>query len=141
MNAQIDPDRVREQGQRPSFADEVRGQTALPVDMTLAKLMRDVYDYDRNGRQEGVGAWKPMGDDELRQAGIDPTLLKNQSSGFLAVVYGDGQGRHVLAYSGTDEGKDWIPNITVDLFESEQRAINDRWVHELNSRHSNRVTL
>lgn len=41
----------------------------------------------------------------------------------------------------TDEGKDWIPNITVDLFESEQRVINDRWVHELNSRHSNRVTL
>lgn len=121
MNAQIDPDRVREQGQRPSFADEVRGQTALPVDMTLAKLMRDVYDYDRNGRQEGVGAWKPMGDDELRQAGIDPTLLKNQSSGFLAVVYGDGQGRHVLAYSGTDEGKDWLTNFGQGLgFETSQ---------------------
>lgn len=41
----------------------------------------------------------------------------------------------------TDEGKDWIPNITVDLFESEQRAINDRWVQELSSRYSNRVTL
>jgi oxygen-independent coproporphyrinogen-3 oxidase len=41
----------------------------------------------------------------------------------------------------TDLGKDWIPNITVDLFESEQRAINDKWVQQLDSRHSNRVTL
>lgn len=119
MNALIDPERLR--GERPSFADEVRGQTALPVDMTLAKLMRDVYDYDRNGRQEGVGAWKPMGEDELRQVGIDPTLLKNQSSGFLAVVYGDGQGRHVLAYSGTDEAKDWLTNFGQGLgFETSQ---------------------
>ena len=121
MNAQIDPDRLRDQGPRPSFADEVRGQNAQPVDMTLAKLMRDVYDYDRNGRQEGVGAWKPMGDDELRRAGIDPTLLKNQSSGFLAVIYGDGQGRHVLAYSGTDEAKDWLTNFGQGLgFETSQ---------------------
>jgi hypothetical protein len=119
MNALIDPERLH--GQRPSFADEVRGQTALPVDMTLAKLMRDVYDYDRNGRQEGVGAWKPMGEDELRQVGIDPTLLKNQSSGFLAVVYGDGQGRHVVAYSGTDEPKDWVTNLGQGLgFETSQ---------------------
>lgn len=119
MNALIDPERLH--GQRPSFADEVRGQTALPVDMTLAKLMRDVYDYDRNGRQEGVGAWKPMGEDELRQVGIDPTLLKNQSSGFLAVVYGDGQGRHVVAYSGTDEPKDWVTNFGQGLgFETSQ---------------------
>ena len=97
MNARIDPDRLQGQAQRPTFADEVRGQSALPVDMTLAKLMRDVYDYDRNGQQEGVGQWKPLGEDELRRNGIDPTLLKNQSSGFMAVIYGDGQGRHVLA--------------------------------------------
>lgn len=121
MNAQIDPDRVRGQAQRPSFADEVRGQGALPVDMTLAKLMRDVYDYDRSGSQEGVGPWKPLGEDELRKVGIDPTLLKNQSSGFLAVVYGDGQGRHVLAYSGTDEAKDWLTNFGQGLgFETSQ---------------------
>lgn len=119
MNARIDPQRGN--GQRPSFADEVRGQSALPVDMTLARLMRDVYDYDRNGRQEGVGAWKPLGEDELRRAGIDPSLLRNQGSGFLAVVYGDGQGRHVLAYSGTDENKDWLTNFGQGLgFETSQ---------------------
>jgi coproporphyrinogen III oxidase-like Fe-S oxidoreductase len=41
----------------------------------------------------------------------------------------------------TDHGKDWIPNITVDLFESEQRAINDKWIQQLDTRFSNRVTL
>lgn len=121
MNARIDQDRMGGQTQRPSFADEVRGHAAQPVDMTLAKLMRDVYDYDRNGRQEGVGQWKPLGEDELRSHGIDPTLLRNQSSGFLAVVYGDGQGRHVLAYSGTDEAKDWLTNFGQGLgFETSQ---------------------
>jgi len=41
----------------------------------------------------------------------------------------------------TEKGKDWIPNITVDLFEHEQRMINDAWVADLDSHYSNRVTL
>lgn len=41
----------------------------------------------------------------------------------------------------TDDGKDWIPNITVELFEDEQRAIGDEWVAKLSSHYSNRVTL
>jgi hypothetical protein len=128
MNAQIDPNSqqggapsLQTAAARPSFADEVRGTAPQQVDLTLAKLMRDVYDYDRNGQQEGVDRWKPLGADELRSAGVDPTLLKNESSGFLAVVYGDGQGRHVLAYSGTDEAKDWATNLGQGLgFETSQ---------------------
>ncbi|SFP56771.1 oxygen-independent coproporphyrinogen-3 oxidase [Bradyrhizobium sp. Ghvi] len=46
---------------------------------------------------------------------------------------------HTIAI--TEDGKDWIPNITVDLFEREQRTINDKWVQQLASRFSNRVTL
>jgi coproporphyrinogen III oxidase-like Fe-S oxidoreductase len=41
----------------------------------------------------------------------------------------------------TEDGKDWIPNITVDLFEDEQREIGDMWLEQLNSHYSNRVTL
>ena len=128
MSAQIDPN--SQQGSvaptptpnsRRSFADEVRGTAPQQVDLTLAKLMRDVYDYDRNGQQEGVDQWKPLGADELRRVGIDPTLLKSESSGFLAVIYGDGQGRHVVAYSGTDETKDWATNLGQGLgFETSQ---------------------
>lgn len=49
--------------------------------------------------------------------------------------------RHDDMITITERGKDWIPNITVDLFESEQRTINDNWVEQLASRFSNRVTL
>lgn len=39
----------------------------------------------------------------------------------MAVIYGDGQGRHVLAYSGTDEAKDWLTNFGQGLgFETSQ---------------------
>ena len=128
MSAQIDPNgQQRSAAQtatptsRPSFSDEVRGTVPQQIDLTLAKLMRDVYDYDRNGQQEGVDRWKPLGASELRGLGIDPTLLKSESSGFLAVIYGDGQGRHVVAYSGTDETKDWATNLGQGLgFETSQ---------------------
>ncbi|MGW3240316.1 coproporphyrinogen-III oxidase family protein [Streptomyces olivaceus] len=54
------------------------------------------------------------------------------------------QGYAVIAdgqLSLTDKGKEWIPNITVDLFEDPQREIHDAWVEELDSHYSNRVTL
>lgn len=41
----------------------------------------------------------------------------------------------------TDAGREWIPNITVDLFEDEQRAICDEWLAKLSTHYSNRVTL
>lgn len=41
----------------------------------------------------------------------------------------------------TEKGKDWIPNITMEFFEPEQREICEDWVHTLNSRSSNRVLL
>jgi hypothetical protein len=129
MNAQIDPNSQQSGAPslqtvpagRPSFGDEVRGMAPQQIDLTLAKVVRDVYDYDNNGKQEGVDQWRPLGADELRRVGVDPTLLKNESSGFLAVVYGDDQGRHVLAYSGTDEAKDWATNLGQGLgFETSQ---------------------
>lgn len=41
----------------------------------------------------------------------------------------------------TEQGKEWIPNITVDFFEETQRKINDEWIEKLESHYSNRVTL
>lgn len=61
-------------------------------------------------------------------------LIDNLVEAGLAVV-GDGE----LAL--TEEGKDWIPNITIDFFEDEQEAINQDWIGELDSHYSNRVTL
>ena len=101
--------------QRASFADEVRGRDAQGIDLTLAKLMRDVYDYDRNGRQDGIPGWRPMQPDELRGVGIDPNSLVNTTNGLKSVIYTDDKGRHVLAFSGTDEPKDWLTNLRQGL--------------------------
>lgn len=105
----------------PSFADGVEGRSPQPIDLTLSRLMQDVYDYDGNGKADGVGRWQPLSADELRRDGIDPASLRDTSSGFYAVIYGDGDGHKVLAYSGTDETKDWVTNFGQGLgFETAQ---------------------
>ncbi len=97
---------------RPSFADEVRGQSGKPVDLTMARIMADLYD-ETYGRPTGnaVDGFSRLNDDQLRKAGIDPTALDDAKTGFKARIYGDDEGRIVLACSGTDEGKDWLVNL------------------------------
>jgi len=100
----------------PSFADQVRGLEAKPIDKTMARLMDDLYDLG-----PGADGFKPLSADQLLKAGIDPASLENPDSGFRARIYGDDQGRYVLAYSGTDEGKDWLTNFRQGLgFEDAQ---------------------
>ena len=129
MNAQIEPhrDNVPQQpaqdpvrrtvdpltGQasaRPSFSEEVRGAAPRDVDLTLARIAQDVYRSDDRQRHE-VAGWKPLTDEQFRQVGIDPALRTHQASGFDADIYTDGHGRFVLAYRGTDAGKDWATNL------------------------------
>lgn len=111
---------MSEQSQRtngePSFADQVRGLDAKPIDKTMARLMDDLYELG-----PGADGFKPLSADQLLKAGIDPASLENPDSGFRARIYGDEQGRYVLAYSGTDEGKDWLTNFRQGLgFEDAQ---------------------
>ncbi|QWP76253.1 DUF2974 domain-containing protein [Lysobacter sp. K5869] len=99
-----------------SFADEVRGTQAKPIDKTLSRLMDDLYDQG-----PGIDGFKPLTADQLLSKGIDPAGLENKDSGFLARVYGDEHGHYVVAYSGTDEGKDWLTNFRQGLgFEDAQ---------------------
>lgn len=107
---------MSQQTQPQSFADEVRGTQAKPIDKTLSRLMDDLYDLG-----PGVDGFKPLSADELRGKGIDPASLENKDSGFLARIYGDEHGHYVVAYSGTDEGKDWLTNFRQGLgFEDAQ---------------------
>ncbi|MEI2428911.1 phospholipase [Lysobacter yananisis] len=99
-----------------SFADQVRGTQAKPIDKTLSRLMDDLYDQG-----PGIDGFKPLDAEQLRAKGIDPATLENKDSGFLARIYGDEHGHYVLAYSGTDEGKDWLTNFRQGLgFEDAQ---------------------
>ncbi|WP_226470253.1 XVIPCD domain-containing protein [Luteimonas panaciterrae] len=109
-------------GEGPSFASQVRGQDAKEIDLTLAKLMADLYDdhYGRD-RPTNVDGWSALSDDQLKAVGIDPNKLHDESSGFRSLIYGDGKGHYVLAFSGTDEGKDWLTNFRQGLgFEDAQ---------------------
>jgi hypothetical protein len=98
--------------QRRPFAEEVRGQQGRPIDLTMARLMDDLYD-ETYGRPSGktIDGFTRLSDDQLRKVGIDPAMLEDSKSGFKARFYGDAEGRVVLAYSGTDEGKDWWTNF------------------------------
>ena len=131
MNAQIGPNSQQSGRQtvdpptstphaRASFADEVRGTAPKEIDISLARMAQDVYRSDDRQRL-GVEGWKPLSDEQFREKGIDPALRTSKSSGFDADVYGDGNGRHVLAFRGTDAGKDWATNLGQGLgFETAQ---------------------
>lgn len=68
-------------------------------------------------------------DDTATRVFLD-TLVEN---GYARI-----DGRYLVL---TEKGKDWIPNITVDLMEPAQREINDAWIEQLDSHYANRVTL
>jgi hypothetical protein len=107
---------------RPSFRDQVLGQTGKPIDLTMARIMDDLYDETfGRGTGKSVDGWSRVPDAELRGFGIDPKTLDDAKSGFKARIYGDGEGHYVLAFSGTDEGKDWKTNFAQGLgFETAQ---------------------
>lgn len=87
-------------GQPLSFADQLRGTQPQPIDEVLALIADAVY------RKEPAQAWKPLSNEELVRAGIDPGFLVNKNTGFQSAIYSDGQGDYVLAFAGTDSS-DW----------------------------------
>jgi len=99
------------------FADLVRGQQPQPIDRELSTLLQDSYavtDLRRGARGDPPvlpGTWARMSDDGVRATGIDPALLHNARSGFDASLYRSAEGHVVLAFTGTDESRDWKHNF------------------------------
>lgn len=109
------------------FADDVAGQQPHAVDRELSTLVQDNYAVADARRGESSfapvlpGTWQRMDDAAVRAAGIDPSLLHDGKSGFDASLYRDASGAVVVAYAGTDEGKDWRHNFRQGLgFEDAQ---------------------
>jgi len=101
-----------------AFDTQVRGQDARSIDLDLMQISAAVYDP----AVQQVGDWSRVGDAELMAAGIDPASLENPQSGFRAGIYVDGEGNHVLAFTGSNDVKDWtLANFRQGLgWESEQ---------------------
>ncbi|MBN6101877.1 DUF2974 domain-containing protein [Xanthomonas sp. CFBP 8703] len=100
------------------FAEAVRGQQPQAVDTQLPTLLQDLYGtaaQRRAGGAESFAAlpdgWTRLDDGAVQRAGIDPGMLHDAKSGFDAAFYRNEQGNVVLAFCGTDEGKDWKHNI------------------------------
>lgn len=85
------------------FSAEVAGQQPLAIDLSLMEVSAAVYDPSITR----VGDLTRVGDDALLAVGIDPAALENADTGFRAGIYTDGEGRHVLAFAGSNETRDW----------------------------------
>ncbi len=90
-----------------SFDAQVRGQESRPIDMKLAEICQSVSDPS----DAGPDGWNRVDPDVLMAKGIDPSSLEDPSTGFRAGIYTDGEGRYVLAFSGSNDGKDWLNNL------------------------------
>lgn len=98
--------------QDPTFSEQVFGQAPQSTtDMDLALLSQDVYNVD-GATGIGAGNWSRVSDEALLAVDIDPASLSNESTGFQAAIYSDGNGRYVLAFAGTDPKSvpDWLAN-------------------------------
>lgn len=90
------------------FDAQVRGQDAKAIDLEMMEISAAVYDP----AVTEVGDWTRLTDEQLLEAGIDPSMLENPDTGFRAGIYTDGEGRHVLAFAGSNELQDWTgPNF------------------------------
>lgn len=95
----------------PSFDAQVRGQQPRPIDMKLAEICQAVYDPSN----AGPAGWQRLDAAQLQAAGIAPAALEDAGTGFRAGIYTDGNGRYVLAFAGSNDGKDWLNNFEQGL--------------------------
>ena len=99
------------------FATRILGQQPQPIDRELATLLEDAYmvsDLRRGVPTSGAalpGTWRRMSDEDLHAANMDPVLTHNARTGFDAAFYRNAEGQVVLAFVGTDEGRDWKHNF------------------------------
>lgn len=99
----------RRSGVEPGPRDFARlsaGTSPHETDREIAQLNVDVY----RTPPDPAGTWRIVPDEALRALGILPELLTDRASGFHARLYRDHEGRHVLVFRGTDEGRDWVSN-------------------------------
>lgn len=108
LQRELDPAQV---SRAPSFDAQVRGQQPRPIDMKLAEICQSVYDPANSG----PAGWQRLDTTQLQAAGIDPSMLEDTSTGFRAGIYSDGQGHYVLAFAGSNDGKDWLNNFEQGL--------------------------
>lgn len=99
------------------LAGGIVGRQPHAIDRELSAVLQDNYNWtdERRGRDaiasEPPDGWTRMDDASLRAVGVNPALLQDTRSGFGANFYTGPHGHIVLAFTGTDEGRDWRHNF------------------------------
>jgi hypothetical protein len=103
---------------RPFSAESVSGAKPHALDMELPHVIEALYvdalgrrDRQATAPQHLPSGWSRIDEAELAGKSIDPDLLHNRKSGFDAGLYRGPAGQVVLAFCGTDQGKDWPQNL------------------------------
>ncbi|KRG77428.1 hypothetical protein ABB30_07395 [Stenotrophomonas ginsengisoli] len=103
------------------LAASISGQSPHQVDRELAQLLASTYTLAAHRRDPSVAVqalppgWQPVEGPALAAAGISPADLNDAKSGFDAALYRNEQGLVVLAFNGTDQGRDWRSNLRQGL--------------------------
>ena len=103
------------------LAASIQGQSPHVVDRDLAQLLASTYTLAAQRRDPEVevaglpAGWQRLDTIELAVAGINPADLSDKKSGFDAALYRNEQGLVVLAFNGTDQGRDWRSNLRQGL--------------------------
>jgi Putative lipase essential for disintegration of autophagic bodies inside the vacuole len=103
------------------LAGSIHGQNPHVVDRELAQLLASTYTVAAQRRDPAIAAqplpagWHALDGNELLRAGIHPADLSDAKSGFDAALYRNEQGLVVLAFNGTDQGRDWRSNLRQGL--------------------------
>lgn len=111
-----------------TFSADAQGtEPQSELDLQLALMANDAYAAD-NPKTEAALAeagWSPLAtstdgthlvDAEGNRVDIDPSMLRNDDSGFSATIYQNAQGQYVVAYRGSEIGSeksqymDWVNN-------------------------------
>lgn len=100
-----------------AVSPSIAGTQPHALDRELALLLDHTYDLAAQRRDPAAPltalppGWERIDDGQLRAAGIDPHLLVDAKSGFDAALYRNSEGQVVLAFNGTDQGRDWKSNL------------------------------
>ncbi|CAQ83369.1 MULTISPECIES: phospholipase [Photorhabdus] len=86
--------------------EQISGKQSHEIDYMLTLISDDVYIRTTMG----IGDYVRLSDSELLKAGIEPANLRDETTGFQAGIYRNGD-LYIVAFVGTNDLKDILTNL------------------------------
>ncbi len=118
-------------------AEQINGKQSHEIDYMLALISDDVYIKTTMG----IGDYVRLSDGELLNAGIEPANLRNETTGFQAGIYRNGD-LHIVAFAGTNDLKDILTNLRQGFgFDEAQYHFNSVLMVSIQSNYNHREDI